>query len=533
MMAAQPDGKIVLGGASTGWRGALVRLEPDGGVDRGFGTDGALVTTSPVQAVAVQPDGKIVAVTAGSITRYLSDGSLDRSFGQEGVAGFKQHLVSVSSVEILADGRIAVAGDEEIEPLFFHGGFVLIFSPDGRQQEVAGEFGALTGLAGTTQLGDGSIVVAGRGASPTSSGSWDGLLARVVPGAASPYDPSFGDGKGLVFFPYPGVDEQGSDVNGVAKAPGGILVAGGAGGRAALGRFDNRGLTDRTFGQNGFVTAAPPGLASVVANDVMAGAGEITIVGDGVAGKSSDASYGRCIPCLNPFVARFLSNGEPDAAFGNAGTAQLLRRDGTPVMATGSSLLSLADGSTVVSGSTTDGWDGFVLGKWRPDGRVDRSFGDGGSVTAYACEDGEVKKGVGLCIPRAKVKIRPRNLAERRPSLFLRVASPAPWMVIRAVRLTLPWPLHLSARGVGGLRAIFIDSMGREQLRRPKVRSHSLISGPHRWDVGAMRINLPIGSLARVKRGTRRQSLAFRVKVWFAAKQRIPVRQSFTLRRPG
>ena len=70
-IALQPDGKIVAAG-DTGISGALTgdfavaRLNPDGSLDTGFGLNGKIVTdfagsTDLGTAVAIQPDGKIVA----------------------------------------------------------------------------------------------------------------------------------------------------------------------------------------------------------------------------------------------------------------------------------------------------------------------------------------------------------------------------------------------------------------------------------------------------------------------------------------
>lgn len=106
-VALQPDGKIVVGGQSGPTFSpadvALARYEPDGDLDVTFG-DGGLVTTTlePVnddwiEGVAIQDDGKIVAVGAavtgpgdggGDIDhawlRYDSTGALDPTFSDDG-----------------------------------------------------------------------------------------------------------------------------------------------------------------------------------------------------------------------------------------------------------------------------------------------------------------------------------------------------------------------------------------------------------------------------------------------------------------
>ena len=93
----QPDGKIVVGGTTSGpsWSDfALVRFDADGVVDGSFG-DGGLVWTDiaggidTLTGLTVQPDGKIVAVGTAQVggvdqfvaVRYLANGTLDDTFG--------------------------------------------------------------------------------------------------------------------------------------------------------------------------------------------------------------------------------------------------------------------------------------------------------------------------------------------------------------------------------------------------------------------------------------------------------------------
>src|SRR5262249_56183861 len=94
------DGRIVAVG-STGGRTtdfALARYTANGTLDAGFGTGGKVTTDfigpleDKAQAVAVQPDGKLIVVgtsTVGSgselaMVRYLANGVLDSAFGTGG-----------------------------------------------------------------------------------------------------------------------------------------------------------------------------------------------------------------------------------------------------------------------------------------------------------------------------------------------------------------------------------------------------------------------------------------------------------------
>jgi uncharacterized delta-60 repeat protein len=96
-LALQPDGKIVAAGNDGGRGLLLARYTPNGTLDQGFGSGGRVLTeldgNSEATGVAVQPDGKIVAagrtrdgsVDTYAVARYDAAGSLDLSFGRRGV----------------------------------------------------------------------------------------------------------------------------------------------------------------------------------------------------------------------------------------------------------------------------------------------------------------------------------------------------------------------------------------------------------------------------------------------------------------
>ena len=93
-LVLQPDGKIVAVGQTRN-NFALARYTGSGGLDNTFDSDGKVTTDfgsdETGRAVALQPDGKIVAVghTDGrrlSVARYNPDGSLDNTFGTQGRA---------------------------------------------------------------------------------------------------------------------------------------------------------------------------------------------------------------------------------------------------------------------------------------------------------------------------------------------------------------------------------------------------------------------------------------------------------------
>jgi uncharacterized delta-60 repeat protein len=129
-VAIQADGKIVAAGEALdpSREFALVRYNRNGSPDMGFGVGGKLTTPigdgdSEANAVAVQPNGRIVAAGFGRIgsapvfalARYKPDGSLDGAFGSGGIALRRAgpgH--SIANAVALQPGRGIVAGGEHL-----------------------------------------------------------------------------------------------------------------------------------------------------------------------------------------------------------------------------------------------------------------------------------------------------------------------------------------------------------------------------------------------------------------------------------
>src|SRR5262245_6524980 len=119
----QPDGRIVavgVTGTAPDRDFALARYDADGSLDRSFGVSGTVVTDFQrgddlALAVTVQSDGKLVAGGTASgdvaLARYNPDGTLDRSFGTSGAItldfGGDDRALALS---IQRDTKIVVAG---------------------------------------------------------------------------------------------------------------------------------------------------------------------------------------------------------------------------------------------------------------------------------------------------------------------------------------------------------------------------------------------------------------------------------------
>jgi uncharacterized delta-60 repeat protein len=129
-VAIQPDDKILIVGSTNGITSttgtlALARYNTNGSLDSGFGSSGIITTSingyGDGNGIALQPDGKIIAVGTGktisnsltfALLRYHSDGSLDHSFGSNGIVAAPISNYALGyNVAIQPDHKIVVVGD--------------------------------------------------------------------------------------------------------------------------------------------------------------------------------------------------------------------------------------------------------------------------------------------------------------------------------------------------------------------------------------------------------------------------------------
>lgn len=183
------------------------------------------------------------------------------------------------------------------------------------------------------------------------------LAANAAPGDL---DPTFGDGgRATAAF------GEGSGASDVALLPDGKLVmAGWIEGMVAVMRFEPNGAVDADFGQDGAV-AVRLGHQGDEANAVaIQPNGKIVI-----AGTDSRERF---------VVIRFLADGDLDPSFSGDGIART-RLDDRFLVA--SDLAIQPDGRIVVVGRAGTFQNAkWGLARYRPDGRLDRTFGDGGLV---------------------------------------------------------------------------------------------------------------------------------------------------------
>jgi len=281
----QPDGKIVVAGGAFPLFTFLgdfkvVRYNPNGSLDRSFGSGGIVTTTFPEGSyafdVALQPDGKIIAAgtvfvdfnpgdisdTDFALARYNSDGSLDTTFGNGGTVmtdyfGFED---DVFSVLIQPDGKIVAVGSANNPATFYdfaaarylsNGAIDTTFGVSGKVSTDFGDQNFDRARSAALQS-DGKIVAAGFAISQNGVVQ-NFAVARYTSNGI--LDTTFsGDGKTQIDF---GNCCQ-SAMKVLLQSDGKIITVGGSNGESSeddflLARLSPRGSLDATFGVGGKV----------------------------------------------------------------------------------------------------------------------------------------------------------------------------------------------------------------------------------------------------------------------------------------
>jgi uncharacterized delta-60 repeat protein len=166
-IATQTDGKILMGGAFTTYKGItenfIIRLNSDGTKDLTF--DNSIGFNGSVNDISIQSDGKILVggsfttykgLTANSIIRLNSDGTKDLTFDNS--IGFDNSVLTIS---IQSDGKILVGGNF----LFYKGlteNSIIRLNSDGTKDlTFDNSIGFNNGVIALSIQSDGKILVGG------------------------------------------------------------------------------------------------------------------------------------------------------------------------------------------------------------------------------------------------------------------------------------------------------------------------------------------------------------------------------------
>ncbi len=338
----QPDGKIVsVGGGNAQSDFAISRVNPDGSPDTGFDGDGTIGINfgglDIANGVARQADGKIVAAGYTSqsdrvaVVRLNPDGGLDANFGLNGLQTIEYGgQDGAADVLVQPDGKIILAAQggntapnaQNIhvtrlgvngtpDPSFGIGGTTVL------------DFGGRD-LAGAVALqDDGKVVVTG---TTNATGGGDIVVARLNSNGSP--DGSFdGEGRRTINL---NASDSGEAV--LVQPDGKIVVAGyrePAGGVAPVVRLEPDGSFDRSFAGG---TALVPGISRIYDLALLAN-GKFVVAGFGPTDTG---------------VARIQPGGSPDDTFGGGDGSVTV---GAPEGETAGNAVAIqANGAIVVAG---------------------------------------------------------------------------------------------------------------------------------------------------------------------------------------
>lgn len=355
-----------------------------GTLDPSFSTDGLISTDigastfDKASAVAVQPDGRIIAVgTTGydkmydfGIVRYMPDGAPDLTFSGNGEVFYSMVPGNdlATAVAIQDDGKILVGGygqcvegncfglmrlltDGTLDPAFGSGGIV------------STEFtGALATEAKAIAVqDDGKILLAGGGTAG---------FAVVRYHSNGVVDDSFG-AAGLATCAFGAGNDR---ANAMALLEDGRIVLSGystdaAGDSIAVARLLSDGSIDPSFGTNGRVRASLPNVNTIGQTMAVGPDGSIVVAGYYVQPLGIEP---------NAMAARFTSEGELDDTFNGSGLRDLAVAGADASILNG--VIVQPDGKTLLCGSVTTPAIDFLLIRIGTDGSDDASFNGTGAV---------------------------------------------------------------------------------------------------------------------------------------------------------
>ena len=393
--------------ALTSWLLLAVRTPAtaalDGAPDPGFNGNGRAVVdvgeNSYLRAVAVAPDGKVIAVgdanfpvgqdwsnTAWVVARWNADGTRDTTFGpaHNGIVKIELDLGPVgvrydtaTAVAVQPDGKVVIAGTAAVSPterwaavgrLTAAGNLDTSFAGSGKL--ILSQLGSAAGCKLRLRR-DGQIVV-----TPTL-GAGNNVIVQLT--SDGYLDPMFGLG-GVTEAWNCGSVACGWFLDALELPDGKLLAIGMTPSRdhfflvRFFGTLYHTGEVDESFGDQGVASFAPAGFSKVdflgIALDT---SGRVLVL-------ASDPDHPEQTALLR------LRGDQPDPSFGNGGWARFTYQ---PPTSTGNgsatALLVQADGKPLIAGTApaNGNWNFFVT-RLTADGRaVDTTFSGGWSMIAF------------------------------------------------------------------------------------------------------------------------------------------------------
>ena len=309
-----------------------------------------------------------------------SIGGLDPTFGNNGLASHDVGFTSTNGVATDGTGSVLIGpigtsptqsfgltrynGDGSLDPTFGSGGVT------------ATSFGSTDDVPTTVSvLGNGEILVAGTATTPSVGSEF--AIAEYT--AAGTLDTSFGNGGQMLVSFSPTVGTLTNDVlHAMTVAANGTIYLGGSSDTAGAGNTDfavaalsASGALVTGFGKGGVITADLAGGNDVINSLAVQSNGDVVAAGAATVNGISEVA-----------LARFDTSGTLDKKFGDKG---IVTDAAGSVYDSASSVVVQPKGQIVIGGLTAGGSGSslttdFLLQRFTSTGRLDHSFGNGGTV---------------------------------------------------------------------------------------------------------------------------------------------------------
>jgi len=376
--AVLTQGKIIISGyqrdINTGLTGLpwLMQLNDEFTLDMNFGDEGRTGigfagVSEQFNAVAIQPDGKIVVVGTTNnhflqqqtflVTRFNVNGGRDSSFGNNGIIRIDvtSGVDTAHTVKVLSDSKILVAGtvngtDLGVLRMNANGSLDTSFANNGiHMRSNAGALDVFSDI----ELDQGLGIVISSGCTDNNQTTFLCVIRLNPDGSV---ESSFGH-SGITTLALEAQVHTTTQVSPVAD--GKILIAGTSDNDSVVTRLSSSGVVDTSFGSNGTRRFGIDGNSENFGNFAIDSQQGLLIAG------TSDDDF---------VVTRLSSSGVVDTSFGGSGyTLFDLERANDWV----GDAVQLVTGHFLMLGTSNDD---IAVVRLNPNGIIDSSFGIGGRV---------------------------------------------------------------------------------------------------------------------------------------------------------